>query len=85
MVVGVALAATAGVIWGFFFFSRMRGAITEIAHQAGALVVWDLCHSVGSAEIALDEWDVDFAVGCTYKFVGAGPGAPADLREQQTP
>jgi len=52
-------------------------AITEIAHQAGALVVWDLCHSVGSTEIALDEWDVDFAVGCTYKFVGAGPGAPA--------
>jgi kynureninase len=52
-------------------------AITEIAHQAGALVVWDLCHSVGSTEIQLDAWDVDFAVGCTYKFVGAGPGAPA--------
>ena len=49
-------------------------AITEIAHQAGALLVWDLCHSVGSTEIALDDWDVDFAVGCTYKFVGAGPG-----------
>ena len=54
-------------------------AITEIAHQAGALVVWDLCHSVGSTEIALDDWDVDFAVGCTYKFVGAGPGSPALL------
>jgi len=52
-------------------------AITDIAHQAGALVVWDLCHSVGSSEIELDAWDVDFAVGCTYKFVGAGPGAPA--------
>lgn len=52
-------------------------AITEITHQAGALAVWDLCHSVGSSEIALDAWDVDFAVGCTYKFVGAGPGAPA--------
>lgn len=51
--------------------------ITEIAHQAGALVVWDLCHSVGSTQIALDDWDVDFAVGCTYKFVGAGPGSPA--------
>ena len=59
-------------------------AITEIAHQAGALVVWDLCHSVGSTEIALDDWDVDFAVGCTYKFVGAGPGAPA-LRVRQRP
>ncbi len=51
--------------------------ITEIAHSSGALVVWDLCHSVGSTEIELDAWDVDFAVGCTYKFVGAGPGAPA--------
>ena len=40
-------------------------------------MVWDLCHSVGSTEIELDDWDVDFAVGCTYKFVGAGPGAPA--------
>jgi kynureninase len=58
-------------------FLAEAGAITDIAHQAGALVVWDLCHSVGSTEIALDEWDVDFAVGCTYKFVGAGPGAPA--------
>lgn len=54
-------------------------AITRIAHEAGALVVWDLCHSVGLAEIELDAWDVDFAVGCTYKFVGAGPGAPALL------
>lgn len=52
-------------------------AITAAAHGVGALVVWDLCHSVGSTPIALDAWDVDFAVGCTYKFVGAGPGAPA--------
>ena len=52
-------------------------AITAAAHHVGALVVWDLCHSVGSTPIALDAWDIDFAVGCTYKFVGAGPGAPA--------
>jgi len=52
-------------------------AITAAAHRVGALVVWDLCHSVGACEIELDRWQVDFAVGCTYKFVGAGPGAPA--------
>ena len=58
------------------YLADMR-AITEIAHDAGAVVVWDLCHSVGSTEIFLDDCRVDFAVGCTYKFVGAGPGAPA--------
>jgi kynureninase len=54
-------------------------AITARAHEAGAVVVWDLCHSVGAYPVQLDAWQVDFAVGCTYTFVGGGPGAPAFL------
>jgi kynureninase len=52
-------------------------AINRIAHDQGALTAWDLCHSVGSIPVELDASETDFAVGCTYKFLNAGPGSPA--------
>jgi kynureninase len=52
-------------------------AITRAVHDAGAVVVWDCSHAVGSIPLALAALDADLAVGCTYKYVNGGPGAPA--------
>ncbi|WP_020495492.1 kynureninase [Sciscionella marina] len=73
-----ALVTLSHVAYRSAYIADMAG-INEFVHAAGAFTVWDLCHSVGAIPVRLEESGTDFAVGCTYKFLNSGPGAPGFL------
>jgi kynureninase len=74
----VALVSLSHVAYRSGALADMAG-LTDLIHRAGGLVMWDLSHAVGSVPVELDAAGADLAVGCTYKYVNAGPGSPAFL------
>ncbi len=73
-----ALLTLSHVVFKSAFMYNMKD-ITSLSHQKGAMVLWDLSHSVGAVPIDLNDAHVDLAVGCTYKYLNGGPGSPAFL------
>jgi kynureninase len=75
---GTAVVSLSHVAYRSAALADMAG-ITDMVHGCGAIMLWDLCHSVGAVPVHLDACQADLAVGCTYKYLNAGPGAPAFL------